>query len=84
MPAVKFTARLDLEQICLFLDGHYLYSFSGAPHEAILVCFNLISMVFCLRTAILMESVPSPAGAAVHRWTGSAIKKGLLKTKPHN
>jgi hypothetical protein len=24
MPAVKFTARLDLEQICLFLDGHKL------------------------------------------------------------
>jgi hypothetical protein len=24
MPAVKFFARLDLEQICLFLDGHDL------------------------------------------------------------
>jgi hypothetical protein len=24
MPAVKFSARLDLDQICLFLDGHYL------------------------------------------------------------
>ncbi len=24
MPAVKFFARLDLDQICLFLDGHQL------------------------------------------------------------
>jgi hypothetical protein len=24
MPAVKFFARLDLDQICLFLDGHKL------------------------------------------------------------
>jgi hypothetical protein len=24
MPAVKFFVRLDLEQICLFLDGHVL------------------------------------------------------------
>jgi hypothetical protein len=24
MPAVKFFARLDLDQICLFLDEHYL------------------------------------------------------------
>jgi hypothetical protein len=24
MPAVKFFARLDLDQICLFLDGHSL------------------------------------------------------------
>jgi hypothetical protein len=24
MPAVKFFARLDLDPICLFLDGHYL------------------------------------------------------------
>jgi hypothetical protein len=24
MPAVKFLARLDLDQICLFLDGHQL------------------------------------------------------------
>jgi hypothetical protein len=24
MPAVKFFARLDLDQICLFLDGHCL------------------------------------------------------------
>ncbi len=24
MPAVKFFTRLDLDQICLFLDGHYL------------------------------------------------------------
>jgi hypothetical protein len=24
MPAVKFFVRLDLDQICLFLDGHKL------------------------------------------------------------
>jgi hypothetical protein len=24
MPPVKFFVRLDLEQICLFLDGHWI------------------------------------------------------------
>jgi hypothetical protein len=24
-PAVKFFVRLDLDQICLFLDGHFLH-----------------------------------------------------------
>ena len=29
MPAVKFFARLDLDQICLFLDGHSLATIPG-------------------------------------------------------
>jgi hypothetical protein len=29
MPAVKFFARLDLDPICQFLDGHYLDEFSA-------------------------------------------------------
>jgi hypothetical protein len=31
MPAVKFFARLDLEQICLFLDGLYLVTIERLP-----------------------------------------------------
>jgi hypothetical protein len=29
MPPVKFFVRLDLDQICLFLDGHYLFMVHG-------------------------------------------------------
>jgi hypothetical protein len=29
MPAAKFFARLDLDQICLFLDGHSLAKSTG-------------------------------------------------------
>ena len=34
MPAVKFFARLDLDQICLFLDRHSLW-FDGSDYEVL-------------------------------------------------
>jgi hypothetical protein len=33
MPAVKFFACLDLDPICLFLDGHYECRLSGVPGD---------------------------------------------------
>jgi len=44
MPAVKFFARLDLDPICLFVDGHYLVSVHKRPIGPISVMqeeFNL-------------------------------------------
>jgi hypothetical protein len=36
MPAAKFFARLDLDQICLFLDEHYLAEGSGSFDSGLL------------------------------------------------
>ena len=63
MPVVKFFARLDLDQIFLFLDGHYLVATS---HEELipfkgkyLLYVNSVSLNFIgegrSRVAILRE-----------------------------
>jgi hypothetical protein len=50
MPAVKFFVRLDLDQICLFLDGHQLYwavAKSGA--------MSIPTWVLCLLAIFFMQ-----------------------------
>jgi hypothetical protein len=47
MPAVKFFARLDLDQICRFLDGHYLKFQRGRVKESCgsdLICVRGLTM----------------------------------------
>jgi hypothetical protein len=55
MPAVKFFARLDLDQICLFLDAHKAICTPCVPEQARGICD-------CIPTLVRGNEKFSPVG----------------------